>query len=99
MKPQKPLAEFGHTARVFARAAFGLRLPSLRKGRPGAAPGIEHEELATLPSQPGGVKVTVVDYAVGRVEAQVVEDIAASSRSIVPSGRRCAGSTWTASPT
>ena len=38
MKRQKPRAEFGHTARVFARAAFGLRLPRLRKGRPGAAP-------------------------------------------------------------
>jgi magnesium transporter len=77
MPRQKTRAEFGHTARVFARAAFGLRLPRLRKGRPGAAPGIGREELATLPSQPGGVKVTVVDYAVGRVEAQVVEDIAA----------------------
>ena len=77
MKPQTPLAEFGHTARVFARAAFGLRLPKLWKGRPGAAPGIEHEDLATLPSQPGGTKVTVVDYAIGRVEAQVVQDVAA----------------------
>jgi magnesium transporter len=77
MKHVKPRADFGHTARVFARAAFGLRLPKLSKGRPGAAPGIQHEELATLPSRPGGVKVTVVDYAVGRVEAFVVDDIAA----------------------
>lgn len=74
---QRSRTEFGHTARVFARAAFGIRLPRLRKGRPGAAAGIQHEELATLPSQPGGVKVTVVDYAADRVEAIVVEDIAA----------------------
>ena len=77
MKRQKPRAEFGRTARVLARAAFGLRLPKLSKGRPGAAAGIEHADLATLPSQPGGAKVTVVDYAVGHVEAQVVEDITA----------------------
>ena len=69
--------DLGHTARVFARAAFGLRLPRLRKGRPGAAPGIQHEELTTLPSEPGGVKVTVVDYAAGRVESTVVDDVAA----------------------
>ena len=77
MTRQKPRADFGHKARVPARAAFGLRLPKLSKGRPGAAAGIEHAELATLPSKPGGVKVTVVDYAVGHVEAHVVEDIAA----------------------
>ena len=79
MKRPKPRSDFGRTARVLARAALGLRLPRLVKGRPGAAPGIEHHELAKLPSQPGGVKVTVVDYAVGRVESSVVEDVAAVS--------------------
>src|SRR5262245_60003737 len=69
--------DFTQTARVFARAAFGLRLPKIRKNRPGTAAGIEHEQLSTLPSTPGGVKVTVVDYAAGRIEAQTIDNITA----------------------
>jgi magnesium transporter len=45
------------------------------QGGPGAAPGIEHEEIAALPSGPGKVHVTCMDYCAGECVEQQVDDI------------------------
>lgn len=43
---------------------------------PAAAPGVEHDEIAALPSSPGQVVVTCIDYCPGKVAEQQVEDLA-----------------------
>jgi magnesium transporter len=57
------------------RAAAGLRLPRLRKNPPGTAAGLDHEQLAALPSEPGKVRVTVIDYCADNVLVRTVDDI------------------------
>lgn len=42
---------------------------------PGAAPGIEHYELAALPSSPGQVVVTCVDYSPVKAVDQRIDDL------------------------
>jgi magnesium transporter len=43
---------------------------------PGAAPGVEHDDIAALPSSPGQVHVTCVDYCLNQVEEQQIDDLA-----------------------
>jgi magnesium transporter len=43
---------------------------------PGAAPGLEHDEIELLPSKPGSVKVTCVDYSPGEIAIQDIDDAA-----------------------
>lgn len=43
---------------------------------PGAAPGVEHDEIAARPSSQGPVVVTCVDYSPSRVTEQRIDDIA-----------------------
>jgi magnesium transporter len=57
------------------RTAFGLRLPRIRKNRPGTAAGIDPEQLDRLPSTPGAVRVTVIDYRADNVLAKTIDDI------------------------
>lgn len=42
---------------------------------PGAAPGVEHHEIAALPSSPGQVVVTCVDYSPNQVAEQQIDDL------------------------
>jgi magnesium transporter len=65
----------GGAAAAVVRAARGLRLPRIRKNRPGTAAGIDHEQLDTLPSTPGKVEVTVTDYRPDEVVTRTVDDI------------------------
>lgn len=43
---------------------------------PAAAPGVEHDEIAALPSNPGQVLVTCIDYCPSRVVEQQIDDLA-----------------------
>jgi len=53
-----------------------LRLPRLRKKkRPGAVAGIELDDLATMPSAPGIVSVTCIDYCPAQMAVQEISDI------------------------
>jgi magnesium transporter len=53
-----------------------LRLPRLKKkSRPGAVAGIELDALARMPSSPGPVSITCIDYAPENVQVQDVRDI------------------------
>ena len=45
------------------------------KGSPGAAPGVELDEIASLPSEPGRAWLTCVDYSPGEVLIQEIEDL------------------------
>jgi len=36
------------------------------QSRPGAAPGIEHDEIAGLPGGSGHVAITCIDYSLAR---------------------------------
>lgn len=47
----------------------------LKRARPGATPGIEHAELAAMPSAPGPVYVTCIDYSPDHVLVQEITDI------------------------
>lgn len=61
----------------FFRRRPHLRLPRLRrKTRPGAVAGIELDELATMPSVPGIVAVTCIDYCPDHTEMQEITDVA-----------------------
>ena len=58
------------------RGKRGLRLPRrFRKAHPGSVPGIEPHELAALPSTPGAVRVTCIDYSPANVQAEEVRDV------------------------
>jgi magnesium transporter len=49
---------------------------SLRiQSSPGAAPGIEHDEIAHLPSGNGQVRLTCIDYCPERCEIQDIDDL------------------------
>jgi magnesium transporter len=63
------------TAGALARAARGLRLPKIRKNRPGTAAGIGREQLDALQSTPGNVRVTVVDYRAESVLTRTIDNI------------------------
>lgn len=74
-----------HQRKEMLRAPFGsqhehaaprrLRLPRLRKKvLPGAVAGLELDELAKMPSTPGSVSVTCIDYSPDSVEVQEVND-------------------------
>jgi len=58
------------------RGKRGLRVPRrFRKARPGSVPGIEPHELAGLPSIPGAVRVTCIDYGPDNVQVEEVQDV------------------------
>jgi magnesium transporter len=57
------------------RTVRKLPTPRLRKARPGTAPGIEHADLAAMPSGEQHVYVTCIDYGLDRVQTREVEDI------------------------
>jgi magnesium transporter len=62
---------------VDAKGRRGLRIPRrFRKPRPGTNAGIEPQELAKLPSTPGGVRISCVDYGPDQVLAQDIRNIA-----------------------
>jgi magnesium transporter len=42
---------------------------------PAAAPGVEHHEIAALPSSPGQVLVTCIDYCPSQVVEQQIDDL------------------------
>jgi magnesium transporter len=45
------------------------------KSPPGAAPGIEHDEIASLPGGTGQVSITCSDYSPGKVLIQEIDDL------------------------
>src|SRR5262245_17210508 len=57
--------------------ATGLRLPRIRKDRPGTPAGIDNEQLCALPTTGAAVavKVTVINYSPEQVRVQTVDDI------------------------
>jgi len=68
------------TAEAVARSLTHLKVPRLRKGKPGTAPGIEHDKAPThtvteKPPQP--VTVGCIDFSKERVESHTVTDTAA----------------------
>jgi magnesium transporter len=65
----------GDPGRDAVRTARRLRLPKIRKNRPGTAAGIEPEQLDRLQSTPGEVRVTVIDYRADNVLVRTVDDI------------------------
>jgi magnesium transporter len=67
--------DLGHTARVVARAAFGVRLPRIRKNRPGSPAGLDLDQLSTMPSESAGVAITVIDYATDRIETRTITNV------------------------
>ena len=54
---------------------FRLRLPRMQRPKAGAAPGIEVEQLKSLPSGPQRVVVTCIDYGPEQVQAVDVLDV------------------------
>jgi magnesium transporter len=59
-----------------AKAKHGLRLPRrFRKPKPGSVPGLEPQDLARMPSVPGTVRITCIDYCADQVAVQDVRDI------------------------
>jgi magnesium transporter len=57
------------------RIPTGLRLPRIRRDRPGTPAGIDNDQLRSLPSTCGEVKVTVINYSPDQVLVQTVDDI------------------------
>jgi magnesium transporter len=56
-------------------ALGGLELPRASTSTPGSAPGIEHDDLAALPSTPEGCWVTCIDYSPDRVRMEEIVDL------------------------
>jgi magnesium transporter len=52
-----------------------MRFFKQRTTTPGAAPGIEHDEIRSLTGQPGPVCITCIDYAPENVSKQEVSDL------------------------
>jgi magnesium transporter len=52
-------------------------LPSPLQNAPGAAPGIEHHEIADLPSMQGQTAVICIDYSLTNVAIQEIDDLQA----------------------
>jgi magnesium transporter len=63
------------SARAVARAAFGVRLPRIRRNHPGSAAGLELRDLSALPSEPGGTLITVIDYGPEKVETRTIDHL------------------------
>jgi magnesium transporter len=61
--------------RAVVRFPAGLRLPRIRRDRPGAPAGLDREQLSALTSTAGDVKVTVINYCPDQVRTETVEDI------------------------
>jgi magnesium transporter len=60
------------------RSSLRRRLPRLRKtSKPGAVPGIDIEQLATMPSGTQPVPLTCIDYGLGQVQVQEIHDVEA----------------------
>ena len=54
----------------------GLRLPRrFKKAEPGSPAGLEPRDLAALPSRPGTVQITSIDYSPDRVQVEEVTDV------------------------
>jgi magnesium transporter len=57
-------------------APAGLKLPvRFEKGTPGATPGIEVHELASMPTTRGEVRVTCIDYSPERAQVQEMTSV------------------------
>lgn len=52
-------------------------LPSPLQSTPGAAPGIEHHEIADLPSTQGQTAILCIDYSLTNVSIQEIDDLQA----------------------
>ena len=52
-----------------------MRLFRRCTSNPGAAPGIEHDEIRSLPGGPGQASITCIDYAPDNVAKQEVTDL------------------------
>ena len=65
----------GATREAAVRKGGGLRLPKIRKNRPGTAAGINREQLDSLQSGPGEVRITVIDYRADNVLVRTIDDI------------------------
>ena len=47
----------------------------LSKKNPGAAPGLEHDEIELLPSETGRVNVTCIDYCPGEIAIRDIDNL------------------------
>ncbi len=56
-------------------ALEGLEFPRIVKNDPGSAAGIEHQDLAKLPSKAEGCFVTCIDYSADRVRVEDITDL------------------------
>jgi magnesium transporter len=61
--------------RAVVRIPAGLRVPRIRRDRPGTPAGLDREQLAALPSISGEVKVTVINYCPDQARTETVDDI------------------------
>jgi magnesium transporter len=64
----------GRTARRIGRTLTGLSARPVAHAKPGAAAGIELQDLAKMKSTADPVRVTVIDYSPEKVQTQVVQD-------------------------
>jgi magnesium transporter len=59
-----------------AKGKRGLRIPRrFRKPKPGSVSGIEPQDLAGMPSVPGAVRISCIDYSADQVAVQDVRNI------------------------
>ena len=61
--------------RAVVRIPGGLRLPRIKRDRPGTPAGLDKEQLSELPSSSGDVKVTVINFSPDNVETRTIDDI------------------------
>ncbi len=61
--------------RAVVRIPAGLRVPRIRRDRPGTPAGLDREQLGALPSISGEVKVTVINYCPDQARTETVDDI------------------------
>src|SRR5512139_1244364 len=47
----------------------------LSEKNPGAAPGLEHDEIEQLPSETGRVTLTCIDYSPGEIAIRDIDDL------------------------
>ena len=73
--PDATASDRSATRKAVLHEGRGLRLPKIRKNRPGTAAGINHEQLDGLQSGPGEVRVTVIDYRADNVLVRTIDDI------------------------
>ena len=63
---------------IIAEKGLGHRMASVlhyRNGKPGASPGVEHDEIKKLPSGSSPVYVSCIDYCQDQVQVQDVDDL------------------------